>query len=166
MVGMEAVKALAGYFPQRQAELGLDGAALEVTAQDARARARAWQVRAWSNGMIPLDLGEEIAGTCRDGFSLHLKPFIITSLVTCISCNCGAGTAVASRHGGDWRHVRQRASVDADRSCGGARHGRSSVRLPRGGVLGGARCRYHLIPCHPPHERVERVHAVIAHAPL
>ena len=44
MVGMESVKALAGYFPQRQAGLGLDGAALEVTAQDARCRARAWQV--------------------------------------------------------------------------------------------------------------------------
>jgi len=44
MVGMEAVKSLAGYFPQRQAGLGLDGAALEVTAQDARSRARAWQV--------------------------------------------------------------------------------------------------------------------------
>lgn len=43
LVGIEAVRALAGHFPPRKASLGLDGATVEVSGQDVRCRGRAWQ---------------------------------------------------------------------------------------------------------------------------
>ena len=44
LVGIEAIRALAGHFPPRKASLGLDGKVVEVSAQDVRCRGRAWQV--------------------------------------------------------------------------------------------------------------------------
>lgn len=43
LVGIEAIRALAGHFPPRKASLRLDGKAAEVSAQDVRSRGRAWQ---------------------------------------------------------------------------------------------------------------------------
>lgn len=43
LVGIEAIRALAGHFPPRKASLGLDGKVVEVSAQDVRCRGRAWQ---------------------------------------------------------------------------------------------------------------------------
>ena len=70
LVGIEATRLLAGHFPQRRATLGLDGAALEITAQDARARGRAWQVGHVSSHRVPClaaTAAARLVGTCQFG---------------------------------------------------------------------------------------------------
>ena len=48
LVGIEAIRALAGHFPPRKASLRLDGKAAEVSAQDVRSRGRAWQASCYT----------------------------------------------------------------------------------------------------------------------
>ncbi len=136
MVGMEAVKALAGYFPQRQAGLGLDGAALEVTAQDARCRARAWQV---TQLFFPASVSH-LRIMCRaDG--------IFPRPLRCCAAHewhvwCGrTGASVSSRHRSCRGRFCQRDSRNIDYCCRRARDGRLAVWIPRSGLLGGTRCR-------------------------
>ena len=44
LVGLEAVRAIAGYFPPRNAKLSLDGSAANDDPSDLRMRGRAWSV--------------------------------------------------------------------------------------------------------------------------
>lgn len=46
LVGVEAIRALAGYFPQRNAKLSLDGSAANDDTSDLRMRSKAWSVSA------------------------------------------------------------------------------------------------------------------------
>jgi hypothetical protein len=92
LVGIEAIRALAGHFPPRKASLRLDGKAAEVSAQDVRSRGRAWQAS---------------CHTCAQPDCA--KPSPGESGIVFEACRLlSAGPALTERNGGAWQQPLQR----------------------------------------------------------
>lgn len=70
-MGVEAIRALAGYFPQRNAKLSLDGSAANDDTSDLRMRSKAWSVSALCPSPHLRGPSHFIQASCPDSANSH-----------------------------------------------------------------------------------------------